>query len=212
MSCTVLSALALSSSGLANILVLLRLDVHILDYFKKRNLHATAASFKHECKVSDRPCGEGSCAQQFCGPFLCKFLLLPPPGLQQLRPQLDFCLSGGQFSGTFTYHGQTPPFQSVHPRTARCVSLSHMLTTHLRKDDSDFRHTCRPRKLRCPFVSSSFSSRCSSSNTRCCSNSWYDTACIEPVPTDLLLGDACMTLPVLDTSYCSILQPFLFYQ
>lgn len=31
------------------------LDVHILDYLKKRNLHETASSFKQECKVSEKP-------------------------------------------------------------------------------------------------------------------------------------------------------------
>ncbi|DBA76344.1 TPA: hypothetical protein ACH3X1_010055 [Trebouxia sp. C0004] len=32
-----------------------RLDVHILDYLKKRNLHETASSFKQECKASEKP-------------------------------------------------------------------------------------------------------------------------------------------------------------
>ena len=35
-----------------------RLDVHILDYLKKRKLHETANSFMKECKVSDKARGE----------------------------------------------------------------------------------------------------------------------------------------------------------
>lgn len=132
--------------------------MHILDYFKKRNLHETIATFKHECKVFDKASGEGSCAQHFCGPFHCKPLssLLLPPGVQPSRPHLGFCLSGGQFSGTFTYHRRTPPSQSVLPHTARCASVSCMLTTHLTQHDRNTmpeysgvvsawaRSTCRP--------------------------------------------------------------------
>lgn len=53
-----LPALAHQYGTLRPIWVRFRLDVHILDYLKKRNLQETAASFKHECKVSDKPCGK----------------------------------------------------------------------------------------------------------------------------------------------------------
>lgn len=36
-----------------------RLDVHILDYLKKRNLVETAAAFKKECQISEKPRGKG---------------------------------------------------------------------------------------------------------------------------------------------------------
>lgn len=36
-----------------------RLDVHILDYLKKRNLPETAAAFQNECHISEKPRGAG---------------------------------------------------------------------------------------------------------------------------------------------------------
>ena len=85
------------------------------------------------------------------------------------------------------YISRTNPSFSECASTYSEVRILHLCQAccMLKKYNSMLHLAFRSRKLRYPSANSSFSSRCSSSNIRCCSNNWYDIACIAPVQRNL---------------------------